>query len=376
MRSLVAFLFYIASLSSFSVDLEIAVSSTELGGVNEELIRSIISCTTKTPKSKISIHRLPSLRGKQEFLNKSTDGYYPTTFNPRKKQDGLFPLYIDEVLMVSLKNITSKNISLGLVQGDNTHYLKRLKNYHLTFSVLNSNTLLRGLIDRRAEAIIIKRSDIPPSFSLEGYDLTSLEFVESGIELNSRFYKKVKMSRKEVSHNYTECLQKINFNLKYEKKVVLADKLLTDVANIQRALNLKRRSIPSIKERDNIWKSQNQDEEFIQKVLQSKESRELRDVLSGMDFVTEAFVFNYQGAILGGLARTSDFDQSDEKKYRLVKYQNTFSQKNITDIYFDPSAGVFQIGIMIRLEDNKGRFAGGVYIGANINKILTHYNIN
>ncbi|GEM_PF-4158305 len=376
MRSLIAFLFFIMVSSSYSTELRIAVSESELGGVNEELITSIISCTTKVDESKIDVHKYPSLRGKQEFLNKSADGYYPTTFTSHKKQDGLFPLYIDEVLMVSVKNIDSKQISLGLVQGDNTHYLNNLKNYKLTFSVLNSNTLLRGLVDRRAEAIIIKRSDIPPSFSLDDYDLTSLEFVESGVELNSSFYKKTKMTRKEVNKRYTKCLRDVNISLKHERKEILSDRMQRDIANFQRAFDLKKRSLSNIKERDKAWKSVEQDEDFIQAILSSKESQKLKDLLSEMDFVTEAFVFNYQGAILGALSKTSDYDQSDEEKFKVVKMQNTFSQKNITDIHFDSSSGVFQVGIMIRLEDSRGKFAGGIYIGANINKILTHYKIN
>lgn len=376
MNKLLTFLFITLSFSTYSTELKIAVSNSDLGGVSEELIKSIVSCTTKVPESNIIINRFPSLRGRQELKNQSVDGYYPTIFERHKKQNGLFPLFIDEVLKVSVKNTNSKYLSLGLVQGDHNRYLKRLKNYRVTFSVLNSNTLLRGLIDRRAEAIIIKRSEIPESFSLKEYDLTSLEYVESGVELNPSFYNKAKMTKREVQESYLKCLQEVNFTLKHEKKEIIADRMRRDIANIQRSFEIKRESISNIKEKDDIWKSDKQDLKFIQQILNSKESQKLRDVLSDMSFVTEAFIFNYQGAILGELSKTSDFDQSDEEKFRFIKYENTFSRKNITDIYFDPSSGSFQIGIMIRLEDNKGRFSGGVFIGANINKILTHYSIN
>ncbi len=366
----------LASLNSFSNELKIAISETNLGGLNQSLISSILSCSTKIPKEKISIKSFPSLRGRQEFLNRSVDGYYPVIFDNHTKNNGLFPLYIDEVLLISLKGIPLKNISLGLVKGDNDQYLKKFETFKVSFSVLNAQTLFKGLEERRAEAIIVKRSQIPDSFDLSNYDLRSLEYVESGIELNTSFYKKVGVGKIEVKQAYSDCLEKVNFLLEHKRRKSIAEHLRKDVLLIQKSLSIERKKVSNIEAKEKKWRDGSKGIDLVQKILKSEESSVLKEALSHIGFFSEAFIFNYQGAILGGISKTSDFDQSDEEKYQIVKSQKEFNLSNITDLYYDASSGAFQIGIMIRLEDKKGDFSGGVYIGANINKILTHYKIN
>ncbi|CBW25957.1 putative exported protein [Halobacteriovorax marinus SJ] len=361
---------------SLATELKIAVSDTNLGGVNQSHLKSILSCTTGILEENITIKSFPSLRGRQEFLNRTVDGYYPVVFTSELKNNGLFPLYIDEVLMIKLKDIPDKNISLGLVKGDHSQYLKKFKDYTLSFSVLNSKTLFRGLVEKRAEAIIVKRSEIPNDFLLDNFDLKSLEYVESGIELNTSFYKKAAMGKIEVRKRYSECLEKVNFLLDHDRRESIVNKIRKDIEHIQSIFTIERKNVSNIAKKEKMWKDGSRGLDFIQKILKSEESIKLKEVLSGYNFVSEAFIFNHQGATLGETIKSSDFDQSDERKYSLVKSQKEFNENNITDLYYDASSGVFQIGIMIRLQDRKGDFSGGIYIGANINKILTHYKIN
>ena len=362
-------------LSSFSKELTIAISDTNLGGLNQGLISSILSCSTKISEKSINIKSYPSLRGRQEFLGKVVDGYYPIIFKEEVRNNGLFPLYIDEVLLISLKGIDESDVSLGLVKGDNSQYLEKFKKFKVSFSVLNSNTLFKGLKEKRAEAIIVKRSELPDDFDLSNYDLKSLEYVESGIELNTSFYRKINMGRVEVRKRYSNCLEKANFLLEHKRRKSISNKIREDVLKIQKEFLFDKVRVSKIKKKNELWGQGPKSMGLVESVLNSDESKVLKKVLSKFNFVTEAFIFNHQGAVLGSLSKTSDYDQSDEEKFSLVKSQRKFSMENITDLYYDTSSGSFQIGIMIRVEDKKGDFSGGIYIGANINKILTHYKI-
>ncbi|MCP4915275.1 MAG: hypothetical protein GY909_19295 [Oligoflexia bacterium] len=81
------------------------------------------------------------------------------------------------------------------------------------------------------------------------------------------------------------------------------------------------------------------------------------------------------GSLVGYFGNISDFDQSDENKYFVVKNSTKFSMQNISDIYYDKSTDVFQVGISIRSEDYKSQFSGGIYLGVDLNKLLTHYKL-
>lgn len=375
MNKLFFLLSILLSTSVSAIELKIGVSDSNLGGISQATIKSILSCTTNLSESNISIKTFPSLRGKQELLDRSVDGYYPVLFESLKRNTGLFPLYIDEVLLIKLKGTPRKNLSLGLVRGDNSHYLKKFNDYSVSFSVLNSETLFKGLTEKRAEAIIVKRSDIPTDFNLSEYDLESLEYLESGIELNTSFYKKVAKGKVEIKKKYSQCLERVNFLLDHDRREIISKRILSDIKSIQENFSLEREVVKGIEKKEKLWQSDSKGIDLKKSTLSSLYSEKLKKNLSHFGYITEAFVFNYQGAVLGAFSATSDFDQSDEEKYRIVKSSKNFDINNITNLYYDSSSGSFQVGIMIRLEDKKRNFSGGIYIGANINKLLTHYKI-
>ena len=150
--------------------------------------------------------------------------------------------------------------------------------------------------------------------------------------------------------------------------------ILSDIKKIEKQLEFPITPIPDVKKKNILWEKG--DSQLIKSVLNSKLSEKLSLIGSKYTYITEAFVFNHQGALLASQKLTSDFDQSDEEKFTLVKEYDDFTIRNITNIYFDESSNSFQVGIYIRLEDSKGEFAGGVFIGADINKLITYYKLN
>lgn len=86
--------------------------------------------------------------------------------------------------------------------------------------------------------------------------------------------------------------------------------------------------------------------------------------------VSEAFVFDVHGQIIGMSRLTSDFDQSDEAQFQVIKSTN-HDQALITDIRYDASTRAFLSQITVPVIDpDSGRTLAALTVGLNVSAAL------
>lgn len=177
-----------------------------------------------------------------------------------------------------------------------------------------------------------------------------------------------------IQDQFIHCILNYDFDLSNIRKRAIEIAIKNDINRIQKEFSMEKVTIEKISEKDKKWRAG--ESSLIKKVLNHKLSRKLKKLAIELPFINEAFIFNDKGGLIATIKKTSDFDQSDEEKYDITKNFSHFSIRNISNIHFDESSNIYQVGILIRLENSKGEFAGGLYLGSNINKLITFYKLN
>ena len=367
--------FFIMSRSLLASQLNVGVSQTNSGPVRTEDIANILKCATESNKHNFSFTTLPNLRGLKYVKENKVDAYYPVYVNALNSDYSLLPIYIDEVLLLSNKEINFEvKTPVGVIRGEHSPIFKEFKNFEPSFLVSNPRSLLKGLDSKRVNSILVYRSQLPVDMSLKKYHIQTIIYHDVGIQINKSFEDKVGKVRTDLQKKFIRCILNYDFKLSKLKKRAIELAITSDILSLQKRFVMKRRSVSDLSEKEVAWS--NKDKKLIQSILNNPIVELIKKSAREFSFINEAFVYNHQGALISSLKMTSDFDQSDEDKYLILKNFKDFTIRNITNIYFDESSNSFQVGISIRLNDESGNFNGGLYIGADINKLITFYKLN
>lgn len=370
-------LFYILAFT-VSADtgnkIEIATSDSYAGPVTNGDIKRVLSCTFNSEIKEEDFFELPYLRGIKYIQQKKIDAFYPVHVKNKNRKTVLYPIYMDEVLLISKKELDfSKQIPVGLIRGGHSNILKTNLNFEPYFVVSKVSSLIKGLESSRVPAIIIFRSQIPKSFNVSNYHLRTIVYEDFGIELNPLIEDKSNLSLDTLQERFRNCVAKNYFVLPDKTKERIVESFLNDYSYLRSLFQFERKEVKEIPKKEKLWNLN--DKELINSILNNEFTKKLRSIKSRFNYINEAFIFNYQGGLVSSLEMTSDFDQSDEIKFKILLDKTAFSKKNISNIYFDKSASSFQVGIFIRLVDKKGRFAGGLCLGVDVNKLISFYDI-
>jgi len=367
--------FFILSRSILASQLNIGVSQTNSGPVRTEDIANILKCATESKKHKFSFITLPNLRGLNYVKKNKVDAYYPVYVNAVNIDYSLLPIYIDEVLLLSNKLINfDVETPVGVIRGEHSPIFKDFKNLKPTFLVTNPDSLLKGLDNNRVDSILLYRSQLPADLDLKNYHIQTILYHDVGIQINTSFENKVNKVRSDLQKKFIRCILNYDFKLSKLRKRAIELAITSDIKSLQKKFLIKRRRVSNLNKKELEWA--NKDKKLIQSILNNSIASLLKESVVKYPFINEAFVYNHQGALISSLKMTSDFDQSDEEKYIILKNFKEFTIRNITNIYFDESSNSFQVGLSIRLNDESGNFNGGLYIGADINKLITFYKLN
>lgn len=369
---------FFISLTAHASILKIGSIDKNLGFVKKESVLKILSCTTNISESEIEISEFPKTRVIKNFNANILDGYYPVSSLENESQDGLYPLYIDEFLLISLHEIKIDHpLTIGVI-GDSLEYIKRfVPNSSQLYKVQSVDALFGGLARQRSNVIAIRRSQIPDGFKLDSYFVRSLYFENMGVKINNSFLVKAKSSVNLLGLKFKECLEDFKFVLDEEKKNEIYIKLKNDFAKISKNFAKTLPIVTEVNIKETLWRSSPSESRklLVQSILESEYSVNLKKKLQKYNFITEAFVFDRGGALLGSISESSDFDQSDEEKYKLIKNSKSFNIEHILSIYFDSSTGRFQLGATLPLFGKDGEFIGGIYFASDINQLLHYYEI-
>jgi hypothetical protein len=131
-----------------------------------------------------------------------------------------------------------------------------------------------------------------------------------------------------------------------------------------RAQNLERLQLDEIKRRDAEWKSTKALTPFKIALQNSAAGRLLKDTVTRLDSVNEAFVTDNQGANVAAFPATTDYWQGDE-----AKWSESFRQGDgrvfIGDLELDQSTQTYAVQISAPVID-RGETIGVLVVGVTI----------
>lgn len=134
-----------------------------------------------------------------------------------------------------------------------------------------------------------------------------------------------------------------------------------------KAENARGKSLSSIKEMDDKWKNTPGIADFMQKMMDSKCGRHLRDLQDSKPYFAEIFVMDNQGANVCLTDKTSDFWQGDE-----AKFQNSFKGGNgavfVDGVEFDDSTQSYISQISVPVLDGD-KAIGAITFGIDVDKL-------
>lgn len=373
--------FIVLLFQSLSIADTIKVGSVDqyLGFVKKDAILKILSCTTSFPDKNIEIIDFPKARVEKNFLSKILDAYYPVSSLDNSISAGLYPLYVDEFLLISVKGVNEKKEKYIGVIGDHLSYIQKfLPEATKLYKVQNIDALFGGLERKRVTSIAVRRSQLYKDFKLKDYEVKSLYFEEMGIRINDSFARKTKSSFEVLSKKFKQCLANFDFRLEVDQKKEIFNYLKIELDQVFKFLPYDENlfNIENISAKEKLWYEESaKRQQLADSTLNNAVATFLTESFKKYDFVTEAFIFNSKGGLVASIEETTDFDQSDEEKFSILKGNIVFKEEHIQNIYFDTSTGKFQLAISYPLKDNKGKFAGGLFLAADINKLLLHFGI-
>ncbi|MCP4914971.1 MAG: hypothetical protein GY909_17765 [Oligoflexia bacterium] len=238
MKTIIILLLYLSSFSALSKKFVIGLSDTEHGLFKKADIKKVIQCTLGPEYDQISFLKLPYIRGVHLLNDTKINALYPVRSGDL---EGLFPLYIDEVFIISKNSINLKNhINVGIIKESHSTTLKKYNNLNPTYTVNSINSLFTGLKAGRVKSIIVKRSQIPKNFSLDKYEIKSLKYEISGIALSKKDFSQ--KSLVEIKKNFSNCLSSMKFTLITNRKEVIYKSLLPDIKKIIKATGVIKNS--------------------------------------------------------------------------------------------------------------------------------------
>lgn len=365
------------STTVLAQEVTIGVSRTNFGLINKKDILTVLKCTTKSEKNSFQFKELPNLRGKKSIQTKSIDAFYPVHSSVIKDKMSLIPIYIDEILIISKKKINlEKTINLGSIRGEMQSIFNEHKNLSPKYFVSDITALFKGFEIGRVENIMLYRSQLPKDFDFKKYHVRTFSFENVGIQINNSFESKVNLRHLQLQSNFTSCISNHKFQLSDDRKKTILNAISSDLNKLRQSILKKSKRIEykNINEKESLWI--NGDDSFINPILKNEQSKALTAAVTKYSYINELFVFNHQGAIIASTIKTSDFDQSDEDKFKLSQTTGVITTKHINGIYFDVSTKSFQIGLTLPLRDKNGKHFGGAYLGIDINKFYSYYQLN
>jgi signal transduction histidine kinase len=117
---------------------------------------------------------------------------------------------------------------------------------------------------------------------------------------------------------------------------------------------------------------------FMQGILENRLSANLKDDLMefyenryGYPIFGELFVTNKYGAIVALTDRTSNYWRAPQRNWAITREAGWL----VSDITYDESAAIYGLRILVRVDDNQGRFIGTIVGILNISDVISRAQI-
>jgi hypothetical protein len=131
--------------------------------------------------------------------------------------------------------------------------------------------------------------------------------------------------------------------------------------------NQQRLSLEEIKKRDGAWRSSKELTPFKQSLQRNKPGRFLKDIVTRLDSLNEAFLTDNQGANVAAYPATSDYWQGDEKKWSAA-FNDGVGKVFIGELELDESTQIYAVQISAPVID-RGATVGVLIVGVTFNYV-------
>lgn len=370
------------------------VVETEAGhsiGVNGTTVNTL-RCITDQIGWQTQIHVVPQNRGIQAFARNFVDGYFPVGESSALDVFGTStaPIALEKWYFFSRNPVSDFHTArLSVIAGSNEAAWLRRHDYPVLIEATSTEQLL-ALLDRaRVDAIVadwhvmatyLNQAGTDPGASSAQFQSTFIRFAPLRLYLSQRFTADHPAFLVQFNHHLAGCVS-TDFELSEAERSAIAelarqlfDSLQsgTDIATIitdgKRAA-----SLAETLNLDRQWQAlaPYSPSELADQLLSLPISRQLAQwQVTAAGLVSEVFLMDDTGAIIGLSQLTSDYWQGDE-----AKFQNLVNQPpdrlEISPMYFDDSSKRFQITVSRAVNASaNGNFIGAIAIGLDVEKAL------
>ena len=139
------------------------------------------------------------------------------------------------------------------------------------------------------------------------------------------------------------------------------------VVSAVKAENTKNKTLEQIKEIDQKWINTVGIDDFMDSIMSSACSQQLKRIKQKGVFYEEIFVVDNQGANVGMTDKTSDYWQGDEAKFT-SSYKNGAGGIFISDVNFDDSTQSYLAQVSVPVMDGDTAI-GVITFGINVDKL-------
>lgn len=338
----------------------------------------------------------PAKRNRADVLQNQLDGYFLQSPNrvPQELAVASRPLAIERWFMFSRKLETDEKPKLtdpvGTVLGSNEHYWLKRARFENIITVPNLSSAVKMLARGRVKHILTDESKFyhaayRTKLSVHDFERLFMHYSPLVVHFSNKFHEKnagyVRRFNNRIDRCVTDLLsptaeeiyqlqvQKINLMSELFSKGELINDIIREEKTTQK---LKNKS-----QLDNAWiaaSRENRLTTLMASILDNRLSKTLAKLARDTENrISEIFIFNKEGYILGMNRPTSDYWQGDELPWLRVVIEKR--PGFVSDVDYDPSTRKFLIQIFTPIFDPiSGQLLAVLAIGFDAETALSNWS--
>ncbi|MBL4667434.1 MAG: transporter substrate-binding domain-containing protein [Sneathiella sp.] len=352
----------------------------------------LINCILDKMNMSATINVRPRKRNRRSLQEGVADGFFLSIpDNSLKSQATLSqPLILERWHIYSLRGkqlpLPAKNSLIGVLHGSNEESWLKQKGYSSAKSILNMSSLTEMLFRERVDYILVDQAALDTElknsqFTVDELDAMFVQYVPLVAYFSNAFISKNKNFLRRFNRANVTCNTKIHYINMFEKfnayifaKKTFSPQVLNNIGLYIQDMKVTENTDKHAAKIDIDWKKSvlNNDRlPIINEILDNDLSVYLNDLSRESNYqLSEIFVFDRNGYILGMSHPTSDYYQGDEAPYRSLFHMN--EETHISSISFDQSIQKFELQIsMPIMHPETNTKIGGVTIGIDVQQVLS-----
>ncbi|WP_419904860.1 hypothetical protein [Kiloniella sp.] len=369
------------------------LEGSELQGVGVSTLR----CILDRLKRKYTVVVSPPNRNRHLLNVDQADGIFLSVPDPVLNSVAVEtqPLAIERWKFYRLigkeLNLDLKEDTIGSVLGSNESVWLNQQNYKkIAFStnmvnlarVLLNKRIVHALADEAAFQAALEQAEI----SQDNFHSSFIRYVPLVAYFSKGFITQNPEFLEKFNRYIDFCLGDSKRATKQEKQKLIElvrtylgdEKRMSQIIKLIKEVTLKSDTEIHRRKQDIMWveaQRKGRKTPLMTTLMSNRISEYLSDIRDGSEGkISEVFVFDRQGYILGLSQITSDYWQGDEEKYSSIFIENY--ETHFSKIHFDHSTRKFQVSITMPLHDPAtGQKIAGITFGLDADIAISEYRV-